>query len=351
LARALLRMTFDDRPMPRSHDEGKGERSPRQTKIGLPSPREVMHGLTARCREEGTMTVKRDLKKRVRDRQTRTGESYVTARRHVVGDVATEPEPEPRTSAVQVIEMIDETDAAARLGLRCKVSISSTLVALAEPAVVLASVRDALVGTAGDLGTALLREVALAGHAPPPRKRVTDFGGLHTFFRRARAGLGGVTDDGTLLALPVAGKAGMVPVLCSVWHRQAALLLTTFDGEFGEDSWDARYAQLRARPVPIATVPSLPPLFVVVGGTRHAIAHVPFVIGRGEAADLRLAGTGLSRTHASVSFRHGAYFLSDLASDNGVHYRGLRIDNKRIDEGDVFTLATFDLRFTYLARD
>ncbi len=30
------------------------------------------------------MTVKRDLKRRVRLRQARTGESYVTARRHVV---------------------------------------------------------------------------------------------------------------------------------------------------------------------------------------------------------------------------------------------------------------------------
>src|SRR5436190_20117112 len=42
--------------------------------------RKVMHGIAARCRGED-MTAKRDFKRRVRQRQARTGESYVTARR------------------------------------------------------------------------------------------------------------------------------------------------------------------------------------------------------------------------------------------------------------------------------
>ncbi len=155
-----------------------------------------------------------DLKTRIRDRVARTGESYVTARRHVIGDLA---RPKP---AMQVVEMLDLTDAAARLGMRCKVSMSSTLAKRAEPAAVLASVRDALVGTAGDPSTALLRDVGLAGKRPPPPVRSRDFEGMQRFMRRARAGLGGTTADGATLALPIAGHAGMVPVLCSIRHRQ-----------------------------------------------------------------------------------------------------------------------------------
>src|SRR6185295_7834231 len=44
--------------------------------------REVMHGVAARCREE-TMTAKRNFKRRVRERQARTGERYTTARRRL----------------------------------------------------------------------------------------------------------------------------------------------------------------------------------------------------------------------------------------------------------------------------
>ena len=31
----------------------------------------------------------------------------------------------------------------------------------------------------------------------------------------------------------------------------------------------------------------------------------------------------------------------------GITYKGMRIDNKRIDEGDVFHLCDYELRFTY----
>lgn len=42
------RMTLDDRPMPRSHDEGKGELPPRADRDVFFPHREVMHGIAAR---------------------------------------------------------------------------------------------------------------------------------------------------------------------------------------------------------------------------------------------------------------------------------------------------------------
>ena len=45
--------------------------------------------------------------------------------------------------------------------------------------------------------------------------------------------------------------------------------------------------------------------------------------------------------------RNGTYYIKDLGSTNGLSFRGTRIDNKRIDEGDLFLICDHELRFTY----
>ena len=54
-----------------------------------------------------------------------------------------------------------------------------------------------------------------------------------------------------------------------------------------------------------------------------------------------------SRKHAAVIRRNGTFYIKDLGSTNGIDYKGMRIDNKRIDEGDIFHLCDYELRFTY----
>ena len=44
---------------------------------------------------------------------------------------------------------------------------------------------------------------------------------------------------------------------------------------------------------------------------------------------------------------NGAYYLKDLGSTNGVEFQGRRFDSKRIDEGDLFRICDYELRFTY----
>ena len=73
-----------------------------------------------------------------------------------------------------------------------------------------------------------------------------------------------------------------------------------------------------------------------------------FIIGRGaKSSDLPIKDGNISRKHAAVIRRNGTYFIKDLGSTNGIDYKGMRIDNKRIDEGDVFHLCDYELRFTY----
>ncbi len=91
-----------------------------------------------------------------------------------------------------------------------------------------------------------------------------------------------------------------------------------------------------------------PVLYLIYNNQRYPISHEQFVIGRGsKTADLPIKDGNISRRHAAVIKRNGTYYIKDLGSTNGIDYRGMRIDNKRIDEGDVFHLCDYELRFTY----
>lgn len=89
-------------------------------------------------------------------------------------------------------------------------------------------------------------------------------------------------------------------------------------------------------------------LFLEFQNQRFAITKDSFTIGRGSTGtDLPIKDNNISRKHAMVIKRHGTYYIKDLGSTNGIGYQGTRIDNKRIDEGDIFYICDHELRFTY----
>ena len=95
-------------------------------------------------------------------------------------------------------------------------------------------------------------------------------------------------------------------------------------------------------------VSSVPTLFLIYNNQRYPISKDQFIIGRGsKTSDLAIKDGNISRKHAAVIRRNGTYYIKDLGSTNGIDYKGMRIDNKRIDEGDVFHLCDYELRFTY----
>lgn len=104
------------------------------------------------------------------------------------------------------------------------------------------------------------------------------------------------------------------------------------------------------RPTPEAMSGSTPTLFLIFNNQRIPIDKDQFIIGRGsKTSDLPIKDGNISRKHAAVIRRNGTYYIKDLGSTNGIDYKGMRIDNKRIDEGDVFHLCDYELRFTYRA--
>jgi FHA domain len=91
-----------------------------------------------------------------------------------------------------------------------------------------------------------------------------------------------------------------------------------------------------------------PPLYLVFDNQKYRIDKDQFIIGRGsKSSDLPIKDGNISRKHAAVIRRNGTYFIKDLGSTNGIDFKGMRIDNKRIDEGDLFHLCDYELRFTY----
>lgn len=90
-------------------------------------------------------------------------------------------------------------------------------------------------------------------------------------------------------------------------------------------------------------------LYLLFRDQKIAIQKEQFIIGRGSrTSDLPIKDGNISRKHAAVIRKNGTYFIKDLGSTNGIDHKGMRIDNKRIDEGDVFHLCDYELRFTYL---
>ncbi len=92
----------------------------------------------------------------------------------------------------------------------------------------------------------------------------------------------------------------------------------------------------------------LTPLFVIFNGQKFPVAKEEFIIGRGtKTADLPIKDGNISRRHAAVIWQNGGWYMKDLGSTNGVEFQGRRVDTKRIEEGDVYQLCDYEIRFTY----
>lgn len=101
-------------------------------------------------------------------------------------------------------------------------------------------------------------------------------------------------------------------------------------------------------PAPAEAAENAPPLYVIFENKKYLVDKDQFIIGRGsKSSDLAIRDGNISRKHAAVIRRHGAYFIKDLGSTNGIDWNGQRIDNKKIDEGDVFFLCDYPIKFTF----
>jgi len=175
------------------------------------------------------MTQQRDLKRRVRDRQAQTGESYMTALRHVQAQ---------KPPAFPVVELVDLTEVGAALGFKCRIVMAPGLTGQIDTASVLVRLRDVLLTRDRDGALETFRAVVLRGERRQFRLTQSTFDDARELILRARAGLGGVSEGGRLLAMHVDGKSGAIMVLFTLWivpefvpmTREPSLILASLEG-------------------------------------------------------------------------------------------------------------------------
>ena len=175
------------------------------------------------------MTQHRDLKRRIRERMDKTGETYMAARRHVLA--ARDDRPVP---GLDVVETIDVSAQAAELGLACRATMFPKLAAHVDAAVALARLRDALHATEDDPGMKVMRALVLRGEPPPPATReLRRFEDLRGFIRRVRAGIGGASPGGYMPAL-IVKEVMMLCVAASTMPGEPIVYLQTPDDVIGQ---------------------------------------------------------------------------------------------------------------------
>jgi hypothetical protein len=89
-------------------------------------------------------------------------------------------------------------------------------------------------------------------------------------------------------------------------------------------------------------------LFALFEGEEFVVDKDEFFIGRGQkVCDIVVRDTNVSRQHAKVMKHNGAWWMLDNQSLNGVEFRGAKLQQKRIDDGDVFTVCGHAIQFSF----
>ncbi|MCA9562699.1 MAG: FHA domain-containing protein [Myxococcales bacterium] len=109
-----------------------------------------------------------------------------------------------------------------------------------------------------------------------------------------------------------------------------------------QQNWQAQPAYSQPKPPPRVQ------LSLFFNGQRYVISKDRFIIGRGsQGTDLTIRDGNISRKHAAIIYHEGAYYIQDLGSTNGVEFNGNKVDSRRIEEGDLYNVCDYELRFSY----
>ncbi|MBN1652727.1 MAG: GGDEF domain-containing protein [Deltaproteobacteria bacterium] len=116
-----------------------------------------------------------------------------------------------------------------------------------------------------------------------------------------------------------------------------------------DDEWETKTVISDKKPVGIKSG-NRAYLILLAGnsvGEMFALKQVQ-VLGRGQQADLRIRGDGISRQHARIITTDSEVLLEDLGSTNGTYVNGRRITRVALKDGDKIQVGnSIILKFTY----
>jgi hypothetical protein len=142
-----------------------------------------------------------------------------------------------RPPAFPVVNLVDLTEIGTPLGFKCRIAALPGLAERIDVAATLVQLRDVLLMIDRDRSLELLRAVTLHGETRRFRITLDALEERRRFVARARAGLGGVSEGGRMLALYVDAPDGPTMVLFLLWlipdfipvQREPSLILTSLD--------------------------------------------------------------------------------------------------------------------------
>ncbi len=134
---------------------------------------------------------------------------------------------------LDVEDLSDVSTIAAALGIRCSVAVSPSLRDHVDPRVALSHLRSLLAESGSDPELATFRAVVLRGEAVEPKRADPD--AMRGYVSRCKAGIGGVSPTGTILACHLHEATPPIMMVCQLGFGivrpglSPAVVLTTPD--------------------------------------------------------------------------------------------------------------------------
>jgi hypothetical protein len=92
-------------------------------------------------------------------------------------------------------------------------------------------------------------------------------------------------------------------------------------------------------------------LIPVGGGDPIPLLKKGLLIGRRESCDIVLRFSNVSAHHCQLTVNAGYWHVRDLQSRNGVKVNGVRVTDKRVDPGDILSIAKHKYEVNYSPLD
>jgi predicted component of type VI protein secretion system len=92
-------------------------------------------------------------------------------------------------------------------------------------------------------------------------------------------------------------------------------------------------------------------LIPVGGGDPIPLLKKSLLVGRRESCDIVLRFSNVSAHHCQLTVAAGYWYVRDLQSRNGVKINGVRVTDKRLDPGDILSVAKHKYEVHYAPAD
>ena len=92
-------------------------------------------------------------------------------------------------------------------------------------------------------------------------------------------------------------------------------------------------------------------LMPVGGGDPIPLLKKSLLVGRRESCDIVLRFSNVSAHHCQMTVNGGYWYVRDLQSRNGVKVNGIRVTDKRLDPGDILSVAKHKYEVCYSPAD